>query len=79
MTLAPSLRESQGVFAAQSATGSGDDNDAILHSRHGLPLFLGLHRPTLLKGRFGLVVATLEQPARQLPRPICIRRVDEAG
>src|SRR5271163_1186296 len=33
----------------------------------------------LFSGRFGSVVATLEQPAYQLPRLLCIRGVDEAG
>ena len=32
------LGESQGVFAAQAAAGSCDDNDAILHSGHGFPI-----------------------------------------
>ena len=36
-TLAPSLGEGQGVLAAQSPTGSGDDDDAILHSGHEVP------------------------------------------
>src|ERR1700746_3675862 len=33
-------REGQGVFTAQSPTGSGDDDDAILHSGHQVPLGL---------------------------------------
>ena len=43
------LGEGQGVFAAQSPTGSGDDDDAILHSGHELPLFSGFDRSTLLR------------------------------
>src|ERR1700739_843515 len=33
----------------------------------------------LFSGQFGSVAATLEKPARQLPRLLCIRRVDKAG
>ena len=62
--------ERQGVLTTQPTTGSGDDDDAVLHSGHGVPFveqMIGF-----LSGR----APTLEEFARQLPRLLCIRRID---